>query len=156
MYSARQNSLVIPAGSGQFVDLGDHRGRLLVSADTTGGAFAMFRMDVDPDGEVPLHVHVREDETFHILSGRFEVVVGEQAAQIGPGDTIFAPPAVPHSWRCISPEGGSMIIMVTPGDSFEKYAVKLSEDRIVPSDPDGIARLIALSQRHGIEVLPPL
>lgn len=33
--------LVVPAGTGQFVDLGDHRGHIVAGAEDTGGAFLL-------------------------------------------------------------------------------------------------------------------
>ena len=155
MHPTTPNPLIVSADAGRCADFGDHRGRLLVGAESTGGTFALFAMDVDPDGGVPPHVHFREDETFHVLSGRFEFLIGEQTAEIGPGDTVLALRAISHAWRCISAEGGRMLLQVTPGANFERFAFQMAEAGIVPSDPDGIAGLIILAQRHGIEMLPP-
>jgi hypothetical protein len=49
-----------------------------------------------------------------------------------------------------------MLLLVTPGASFERFAFQMAEAGIVPSDPDGIAKLLALAERHDIEILPPI
>src|SRR5687767_7820170 len=90
--------LVVPAGTGPYVELGDHRGHIKLSARSTGGAFLLVDTEVDPGGNVPPHIHRREDETFHILEGRFVFRVDEQTISAGPGDTVFAPRNLAHTW----------------------------------------------------------
>jgi quercetin dioxygenase-like cupin family protein len=41
-----------------------------VTGDDTGGAFDYFVVEVAPRGGPPLHVHHRQEETIHVLSGR--------------------------------------------------------------------------------------
>jgi quercetin dioxygenase-like cupin family protein len=147
---------VVSSGSGRFADLGDHRGHLVISSAQSGGAFSLFDVSVDAGGGPPPHIHTREDETFHIQSGRFEGFLGDQLFEAGPGDAIFAPRGVPHAWRCVSEDGGQMLLLVTPGENFERFAIEMSERALLKLPlPEMIAALNELGARHGIQMLPP-
>jgi len=148
--------VVVPGGTGRFADLGDHRGHILVSSEQSGGNFLLVDVSVDAQGGPPPHIHTLEDETFVIQSGRFEVFLGGEFMEVGAGDSIFAPRGVPHGWRCISEDGGHMMLLVTPGENFERFATEMS-DRALLKLPqhEMIPALIELGGRHGIEILPP-
>ena len=149
--------LVVPAGTGPFVELGDHRGHVKVSARNSGGDFALYEMEVDLQGGVPPHIHTYEDETFYILEGRFTIQVGEQIVGAGPGDTVFAPRHLMHTWRCASAGGGRVLILITPAANFEAFAIEMAQRGFVPSaamtDPLLAAEFMALTENYGIEML---
>jgi quercetin dioxygenase-like cupin family protein len=158
--SIATEAIVTMAGQGPFVELGDHRAHVAVSARDTGGAFALAVTAADPDGGVPPHIHTREDETFYILEGRFAAMVGGRAIEAGPGDTIFAPRNVPHTWRCISPQGGKLLVMLTPAANFEAFAIEMAQRGCDPqadmTDPTKRAEFMALCERYGITMLSPI
>ena len=147
--------VVVPAGTGLFVELGDHRGHAKISSRDTQGDFLLVEVEVDPDGGTPPHIHNREDETFYIQQGRFSFLIGDETIEAGPGDTLFAPRDIPHAWRCISEEGGKTLILITPGANFESFALGMGERGITPLDPACLPHLLALADEHGIEILPP-
>ncbi len=152
--------LVVPAGTGPFVELGDHRGYIILSARSTGGAFVLVDTQVDPGGNVPTHIHTREDETFYVLEGRFEFGVGAATFDGGTGNTVFAPRDLPHTWRCVGPEPGRVLILVSPGDNFEAFGIEMAQHGFVPSaamaDPAARAEFMALARCYGISMLPSL
>ncbi|BDI32101.1 hypothetical protein CCAX7_41520 [Capsulimonas corticalis] len=151
-------SNVVRAGGGRFFELGDHRGYCKVVAEQTGGAFLLAEAHADFGGGVPPHIHHREDETFYVLSGHFEFLVGDQNVQVGPGDTVYGPRDVTHAWRCTSLDGGRMLIGFTPGDNFQPFAIAMAQMGADPqsdmSNPERAAAFMALALRHGIEMLP--
>src|SRR5947209_5695353 len=53
---------LVTAGQGRFLDLGDHRAWVKVSAEQTGGEFLLAELEADFQGGVPPHIHRREDE----------------------------------------------------------------------------------------------
>lgn len=152
--------LVVPAGQGQFFDLGDHRGWGKVGSPHNGGAFLLAETHVDPDGGVPPHVHRREDETFYILEGRFALQAGDRTIEAGPGDTVFAPRDLMHTWRCVGEAPGRALLLVTPGANFETFAGEMAQRNLVPArdmaDPALAAQFMALAAQHGIEMMPPI
>lgn len=50
----------------------------------------------------PLHSHPHTQSSI-VLSGKFEVHVGEEVQILGPGDGFCAPPNVPHEAYCLEP-----------------------------------------------------
>ena len=156
---AAQSPLFVRAGAGHFADLGDHRGHIKISADHTEGAFMLMEIEADFNGGVPLHIHRLEDETFVMLSGCIEFGIGEQIIEAGPGDTVFGPRNVAHSWRCTSPEGAKFLIWITPGDNFQAFGLAMAQDGVAPkdavADPELMRGFLAITEKHGIEMLPP-
>ena len=152
--------LVVPAGQGQFFDLGDHRGWGKVGSPHNGGAFLLAETHVDPNGGVPPHIHRREEETFYILEGRFALQVGDQTIKAGPGDTVFAPRDLMHTWRCVGETPGRFLLLITPGANFEAFAGEMPQRNLVPArdmaDPTLAAQFMALTEQYGIEMLPPV
>lgn len=146
--------LLVRGHEGQWFELGDHRGRILVSSRQNAEKFALSHAQADYNGGVPPHIHDREDETFYIMKGLIEFGVGDHLIVAGPGDTVFAPRGIPHTWRCVSPEGSDFLVLLTPGDNFEAFGMEMAHQQIVPSDPESIAKLVALSEQYGIHMLP--
>lgn len=142
-------------GSGQPIDLGDHRGTIIVSAAQTNNAFSLIDLITDFESGPPMHIHKEEDETFFIRTGRFAITVGDESFIVGPGDTTFAPRGIPHTWRCLSPEGGNVLLLVTPGPDFEGFAIEMSEHDIFPLTPESLPIIIGLCDKYGMELLPP-
>lgn len=145
---------ITPAGQGRFVDMGDHRARVPVSSADTGGAFVLADMEANPKGGVPPHIHYREDETFYIQSGWFAIAVGGDSYEVGPGDTVFAPRYIRHSWQCISDTPGRALVLISPGANFEAFTLAREQMQIDPQDPASIARVLALTEQHDIRMMP--
>lgn len=142
---------------GVFVDWGDHRGTVELSGRETGGALLLLNLLVDFRGGPPRHLHEREDETFFVLQGRFRVVLGETTIEASAGDLVFAPRGIAHAWQCLSEEGGRVLILVSPGENFEMFALELARQQLLPPKaPAALEALLALSKKHGVQILPPV
>lgn len=152
--------LYVPAGEGAFVDLGDHQGWGKVGAQHTGNAFLFSETRSDKNGGVPPHIHHREDETFYILEGQFVFQLGDQSVEAGPGDTIFAPRDILHAWQCTSEGGGRILILFTPGDNFQAFALAMAAQNASPArdmeDPAATAAFVELAARYGIDMIPTI
>jgi mannose-6-phosphate isomerase-like protein (cupin superfamily) len=95
------------------------------SADTTGGAFTLFK------GETPVldtsrHVHRETDELYYVIEGEHVFVCGDQELTVGPGVTVFLPHGVPHSHRRVVPRTGRLLGMTSPA-GFEGFFRVLAE-----------------------------
>ena len=116
------------------------------SAETTGGAFTLFE-EVPPLVDTPLHVHEREDELFHVVSGEHAFQVGEQELAAGPGDVVFAPRGIPHAQRRVIAGEGRLLVLTSPA-GFEGFFRELAAAQTQGTlGPDAYA---AASARHGI------
>jgi quercetin dioxygenase-like cupin family protein len=54
--------------------------------------------DVDPGAQLPDHRHPHE-QICCVLEGRFDLTVGEETHQMGPGSVVVIPPDTPHAGR---------------------------------------------------------
>jgi quercetin dioxygenase-like cupin family protein len=111
----------------------------------------------------PLHVHLTEDELFHVLEGELRVRMGEEDLVVGAGETLLAPRGEAHTYRVQSPEARWLAI-TTRGD-FERLVRTLSrkaERRELPPPsgpptPEQSEALAAACRECGIELVgPPL
>ena len=78
---------------------GDREFRVLLSE---GMAFTQFA-GLIPPGRAPEHHHTY-DEVVHVLAGHGVVHLGEGAAEIGPGTSIYLPPYQPHCLENTGPD----------------------------------------------------
>lgn len=117
-----------------------------------------------PRGESPpLHLHVDEDEVFHLLEGELRFSMDGQERTVTAGDTVIAPRGTPHTYRVESDRARWLII--TAHRQFEDFVRTMarpaeSEDVPPPAGPpppEAIAALVATANQFGIEILgPPL
>jgi quercetin dioxygenase-like cupin family protein len=56
----------------------------------------LVEFTLDEGVEVPKHSHPH-DQVGYVVSGGMRLVIGEQVAECGPGDSYHAPPDVSHS-----------------------------------------------------------
>ncbi|MDA1074907.1 MAG: cupin domain-containing protein [Proteobacteria bacterium] len=68
------------------------------------------------------HVHARYEETFYILSGSLEFILGEDAEIVSAGDFVRAPAGARHGFRNLSAtEPVEMLVTFTPGGMEELF-----------------------------------
>ena len=88
----------------------------------------------------PLHVHPGFDETYLVLGGRLEVVVGEECTELTPGAVAYVSGSVPHTFRNPDDERARFLSICSPG-GFEHFFRAVATD-----DREAIA---AVSERFG-------
>ena len=135
----------LEVGGGERLRFGEVEVVVKASADTTGGAFAIFEENAPVD--TPLHVHANEDELFYVLEGEHVFEVGDREFQAGPGALVFAPRGVPHAQRRVVPRAGRILVLTSPA-GLEGFFRELAEaDRAGAIGPDAYAHA---SSRYGI------
>jgi quercetin dioxygenase-like cupin family protein len=92
-----------------------------VTGEDTGGAFDYFVVEVAPKGGPPLHVHHKQEETIHVLKGRYKVQIGEDIFHLDEGDFAYLPSTVPHTFLNLTDEAGEVIVVYTPGGGHKFY-----------------------------------
>ena len=125
-----------------------------VTGDDTGGAFDYFVVDVAPHGGPPLHVHHEQEETIHVLRGRFKVQIGDETFRCEEGGFAYLPSAVPHAFLNLTDEPGRVIVVYTPGGGHRFY------EELGPLTRNGApdrATVAAVFEKYGMTLLgPPL
>lgn len=97
---------------------------LLATGAQTGNTFALLEGRTRSGEEVPFHTHIREDESFYVLDGEMTFYLAEQTIEAKPGDFIFLPRAIRHSWK--SKTDARFLVLISPA-GFEMSFVEFSE-----------------------------
>ena len=135
------------------------RVRELIAGRETGGQFCMLEF-VSPAGRgTPLHVHERETESVHLLSGELHVTVGDERFHLRPGDTIVLHPHQAHRLVTGDNEDARYIVVCAPAgfEDFVASCVKTDDGNWPPAPPsrEDIDTLLSHAGRFGITILPP-
>ena len=125
-----------------------------VTGDDTAGAFDYFVVEVAPMGGPPLHVHHRQEETIHVLKGRFKVRIGDETFRCGEGGFAYLPSGQPHAFLNLTDEPAELTMVFTPGGTHKFFEELGPLARTATPDRAAIA---ALFQKHDCTLLgPPL
>jgi mannose-6-phosphate isomerase-like protein (cupin superfamily) len=91
-----------------------NRGRFAVAihAGTGATSTAVAYLELDPGGRVGMHVDSAE-ETFLVLAGEAEVIVGDERASVRPGGLAVGPAMVPHDVRNVGDEVLKLVMFFT-------------------------------------------
>jgi quercetin dioxygenase-like cupin family protein len=137
---------VVPAAAGTpLTVLGDRLILKLTSADTNG-QFTLTEQFNEPGTGIPLHQHSREDESFLVLEGQVEFVIGDTTTLVEPGGVIYAPRNVAHSFRAVSATPTRMWIQMWPA-GLENMFQELNQ---LPTGPPDLGQVAAICARYGI------
>ena len=85
-------------------------------------------LNFNKDSRFSMHFHAKKDETWYILTGKFEVIyINTQDASthkqiLNQGDTWHNKPLQPHQLICI--EAGTIIEVSTPDSVEDNYRVQ--------------------------------
>jgi quercetin dioxygenase-like cupin family protein len=130
----------------------------------TDGAYALAHATIAPGGEPPLHVHAREDETFHLLSGTMTFQRGMERIDAQAGDTVHLPRGIQHAFKVTSPQA-RVLLLITPGGLEEAFRATSIPTDAQPGDdaptptgppsPEMIDALMAAYAAHGVEFTGP-
>src|SRR6185369_4613412 len=146
---------VFSEGEGLVLQSGPGRDLIFkVTGNDTGGAFDYFIVQVAPKSGPPLHVHLIQGETIHVLKGRFKVRIGDEIFYVNEGGFAYLPSKVPHAFLNLTDEPAEIIVVYTPGGGHHFY------EELGPLTRNGTpdrADVAACFERHEMTLLgPPL
>ncbi len=133
-----------------------------IASQNTGGAYSLFEVATQPGGGPPPHVQHREDESFYVLEGQFELLSGKETLRLGAGSLLYVPKGTLHSHKNVGEGVGRMLLTQTPGGLYERFFEEVGEETtgnvVTTSLEEGspeTARITAIAARYGIEVVLP-
>jgi quercetin dioxygenase-like cupin family protein len=146
---------VLAANGGLRLESGPGRDLVFkLTGDDTNGAFDYFTVEVAPKGGPPLHVHHKQEETIHVLKGRFRVRIGEELFELDEGGFAHLPSETPHAFLNLTDEPGELIVVFAPGGGHRFF------EELGPATRSGAAdrtEIAAIFDRHDMSLLgPPL
>jgi quercetin dioxygenase-like cupin family protein len=157
LHTAAGTGALVPAGAGERIWIVGDTVVIKASGEDTAGSLTVLECDAAPGGGPPPHVHERHDETFYVLEGEFEILIGDELRSGGPGTFAFVPRGTVHRFSCTSETTGRILITFTPGgmDGFfrESGRPALDDGPPPPLDGDEIARTDAAAERYGLRIV---
>lgn len=136
--------IVGPTEGETIVVLGD-RQRIVLGAKESDGSVLVVEQYNEPGVGVPLHVHTREDEIWHVIEGEVLFTVGSVRKVAKAGTTVFGPRGIPHATMVVGESPARVLLTVLPGN-LEQMFRELSELGIAPA-PEAA---VAICERYGI------
>jgi quercetin dioxygenase-like cupin family protein len=125
-----------------------------LTGEETQGALEYFIVEVGPHGGPPLHVHHHQQETVHVLSGRFKIRIGDELHTVETGGFAYLPMGLPHAFLNLTDQPAEIIVVYAPGGGHKFYEELGPATRTATPDRDEIASIF---ERHGMTLLgPPL
>jgi hypothetical protein len=88
----------------------------------------------------------------HVVDGEYEFWIDGRITRLSPGNSIFLPRGVPHTFRVVGERPGRNLTVLTPG-GLENFFIEAAslELRI----PVHMAEIAELGGRYGIEFIGP-
>ena len=113
--------ILLSSEEGETVWLGGLGIRFMIDGAQTGDTFALVEHPIEPRIlAAPMHTHQFEDEYTYVLEGEVGVQVGDEVRIARPGDLVFKPRRVPHSFWNAGDVPPRALEIISPG-GFERY-----------------------------------
>jgi quercetin dioxygenase-like cupin family protein len=143
---ARRGSTITSALSGVV------GARFIMDGALSQGRFSVVEHPIAPRGlAAPMHRHSREDEYSFVLHGRCGFQLGDDVVFAEPGDLVYKPREVWHTFWNATDEPARILEIISPA-GFEGLFVELAG--LMESDPGNVEAIAALGARYGVEMDP--
>lgn len=97
--------------------------------DATGSEdLIVTRVDVEPGGGHPFHLHPTMDEVIYILSGKAEQWIEKEVQVLGAGEAVYIPKKVVHATFNEGDETLSFLAILSPAADLEGSMVYVNEE----------------------------
>lgn len=128
--------------------------KTILSPDQTGGAMSIVDSWSPAGSGPPRHVHMKEDETFVILTGACKFWLEGKEFTAGEGESVFIPRGAEHTFKVVGDEPCRHLVILTPG-GFEGFFADMAAGQCrIPEDMSAIEESAA---RHNLVLTgPPL
>lgn len=128
--------------------------RTILSPEASGGSLSIVDSLSPALSGPPRHVHDREDEIFIVLSGEMRFWMAGQETIKGPGETVFVPRGIEHTFRVTGAGPSRHIVILTPG-GFEGFFAEMAAGQF--AIPEDMGSITEAAGRHHLRFTgPPL
>jgi mannose-6-phosphate isomerase-like protein (cupin superfamily) len=147
----------VAAGEGERIWIVGDTMTLKATGESTGGSLVLLENLTAPGGGPPPHIHTREDEFWYVLTGTFEIRIGDEVHALGPGGFAYAPRGTVHNFRNTAETPSRVLVGFAPGgmDGFFRESGRPATDDgpAPPVDEAEIARTMAAAPKYGVEAV---
>ena len=146
---AQEQGYVLKRDEGEVLDFDN--GTWIIKASPQSGTQGgeMHWNAASPGSSTGLHVHLRADEFFYVLSGRGIVVLGDKEVSIEPGDVIFVPKG--HDHKLVNTDSDLLLELLflqdKPGVADETRALYHRFE--ATGEPPTLEELNEISKKYG-------
>lgn len=81
-------------------------------AEETDGKRVVLEITLSPGGGNPMHVHLRQTETFKVLDGELSVTIAAATRRLKQGDEATVPPRTPHRFFSVSKSPATFTVTI--------------------------------------------
>ena len=122
----------------------------VLAAGAQTGSYEIFLQRGPESSGPPPHNHPW-DESFYVIKGEIAFGIDDSETTALPGTLVHLPAGTTH-WFRFGKGGGEMISMTSREGASQMFTDFARE--ISPENPD-LGKLVAVGQRHGLEVILP-
>ncbi len=144
-----ESVIIIRPGNGRVLRAFGEEVTILLDGEQTAGRQSMWLETTPPGGGPPLHFHINDDETFHVLEGRVAFFQDSKWQEVGPGGTAFVPRGQVHTFKNVG-DGNLRMLLVTAPAGFDVFFSRCAEEWARPGGPD-MSRIFQIAAEHGIQ-----
>ena len=119
-------------------------------SEESGGRVSVIETAPGPGAGPPLHHH-DFDEAFYVIEGALTFRLRDETVIAGPGDLVFAPRGVPHTFANLGDGPARQLIVCTPA-GFERYFARIAAKNTGSEPPEWAQQPIPEVTRIG----PPI
>ena len=156
------NIKTIDENQGQTISVVGDNYRVIISGEQTNGEYAVIDMLVPPGGGPGPHSHTNIHEMFYVVDGEIEFKneAGKYHAKKGSFVNIPKGGEV-HGFKNISNNMAHLLCTVIPAgldEFFKEIGTPTTPGVFLPPptlNPETLAKLQALAEKHGQKVYPP-
>jgi quercetin dioxygenase-like cupin family protein len=123
----------------------------------TKESFTVIEVLTAPNAGPPPHSQ-SDQEAFLVLEGCYEILVGDEVRQCGPGDFVHVPPGIMHTFRNIAETPSKMMLINFPGDLHEAFFLEIADTvpagttAFPPVSQPNIPKIVETAARYGIDI----
>lgn len=143
----KSNDHVIPRqlapSEGELLQFLGSRVRILADGASTGGRCTMLIENTPHRGGPPLHRHGVDDELFYVLKGRYKFVRDGETFIAEPGAFVACPRNSVHTFLCLDPDGGSLLVVTTPAGLERPFRECHNAETQGPLTPEQLTAIFA-------------
>lgn len=146
-----ESAIVVDPGAGRVLRAFGEEVTILLDGEQTGGRLTLWLETTPPGGGPPLHFHINDDETFHVLEGRVAFFQNSAWHEVGPGGSAFVPRGQVHTFKNVGEKESRMLLSTAPA-GFDVFFTRCAEEFARPGGVD-MARVFDIAAEHGIHFL---
>ncbi len=106
-----------------------------LTSEDTGGVCSVAEEISPPQGGPPPHIHSQEDETFYVLEGEVEFLLGEDTIEAGAGSCAYAPRGTLHTFKNVGTSPSRICLFLIRAGSRGSFLKRASLPQRGPLRP---------------------